>query len=82
MKHTATPWPMLCDMTPEQMMAWGAEESAARIEDLKDRTESGIRQAQLNADARRKQIGASRSQAAALVIDANRANRHAKASAA
>lgn len=77
MTHTATAWPKLREMTCEQMTAWGEAESLARQEDLKDRTEAGLLTAQRNANERRKLIGASLSQAATLVLDANRALRRA-----
>lgn len=72
-------WPSYRDMTAEQMLAWGRAEQLQRIEDLKDRTPEGLRKAQANAEQRRKAIGASRSVAATLVMDASRAARIAKA---
>lgn len=68
-------WPMYSDMTGEQRMAWGVAEAAARIADLSIRSAEGLKAAQANAEARRKMIGASRSAATAMVIDANREKR-------
>ncbi|MDG9972955.1 hypothetical protein [Stenotrophomonas sp. GD04032] len=65
-------WPNYREMTAEQMLAWGLEESEARQADLRVRTAEGLAAAQANAEARRKLIGASRSAAASMVIDANR----------
>lgn len=69
----------LNEMTPEQMLAWGKAEHAARIADLSIRTPEGLAAAQKNAEARRKAIGASRSAASAMVIDATRAMRQESA---
>lgn len=79
-KHTPPPWPDYRDMTPEQMLAWGAAESAARQADLAGvKGLDSLRQAQERAKQRRQVIGASENAAAAMVIDANRAARIAKA---
>jgi hypothetical protein len=75
-----TPWPDYRDMTPEQMAAWGAAESEARQADLRGiASAEALKRAQENAEQRRKAIGASRSAASSMVIDANRAARIAKA---
>lgn len=79
MSTQQTSWPSYGDMTAEQMLAWGRAEQLQRIEDLKDRTPAGLRTAQANAEQRRKAIGAGRSVAATLVMDASRANRIANA---
>lgn len=71
------PWPMYRDMTGEQMLEWGKAESAARQADLTVRSAEGLRQAQANAETRRKAIGASRNAAADMVICANRQVRRA-----
>lgn len=64
------------DMTAEQMLDWGVNESAARKADLAaDRSQEGLSAAQLKAESRRKLIGASRSAAASMVIDAQRQKR-------
>lgn len=63
------------DMTDEQCLAWGREESAARIADLAVRSADGLRIAQANADVRRKAIGATSGQAADMVIRANRGSK-------
>lgn len=65
------------DMNDADMSAWGAAESAARQEDLKVRSAEGLRAAQANAETRRKAIGATRGQAADMVIRANREARRA-----
>ena len=78
-----TPWPNYRDMTAEQMLAWGAAESASRQADLAGvKSAEALKLAQQQAERRRKAIGASRSAAAAMVIDANRAARIAKAGSA
>ena len=69
------------DMTADEALAWGADEHAARVADLADRTPGGLQRAQEAAERRRKAIGASRSQAAAMVSDAGRARRRAEAAA-
>lgn len=74
-----TSWPSYGDMTAEQMLAWGRAEQLQRLEDLKDRTPAGLRTAQANAEQRRKAIGAGRSVAATLCMDASRADRIARA---
>lgn len=63
-------WPQYRDMTAEQALEWGEAERAARMADLQVRTADGLRQAQANAESRRKAIGATRSQASVLVNDA------------
>lgn len=78
----AVKWPDYRDMTSEQMLAWGRAEQQQRIEDLKVRTPEGLRAAQANAEQRRKEIGAGRSVAATLCMDATRAERIAKARSA
>jgi hypothetical protein len=65
------------DMTDAQMLAWGRAESLARQEDLQVRSAEGLKQAQANAETRRKLIGATRSQASDMVIRANREARRA-----
>lgn len=61
------------DMSDEEMLAWGAAESAARKADLAaSRTPAGLLAAQENANQRRKLIGATMGQAADMVIRANR----------
>jgi hypothetical protein len=61
------------DMTDEQMLAWGAAESAARIADLAEvKSAEALAAAQAKAKARRKLIGASIGQATSMVIRANR----------
>lgn len=68
-----TSWPNYRDMTAEQMLAWGIEESRLRQEDLKDiRSAEALKAAQDNAARRRKAIDASRSAASSMVIEANR----------
>lgn len=66
------------DMTEAQLLAWGQAESAARIADLAVRSAEGLKAAQENAETRRKAIGATRGQAADLVVLANRAARIAE----
>lgn len=66
------------DMTEAQLLAWGQAESAARIADLAVRSAEGLKAAQANAETRRKAIGATRGQAADLVVLANRAARIAE----
>jgi hypothetical protein len=68
-------WPNYRDMTPEQMLAWGAAEHQARMADLTDRTAEGLNRAQANCEVRRKAIGASLSAAASMVRDASVARR-------
>lgn len=68
-------WPQYRDMTDAQMLEWGTSEAAARIRDLELRGPDGLRRAQENAEQRRKAIGATKTQAANLVIAANRAPR-------
>jgi len=68
-------WPQYSDMTPDQMLAWGLEEIAARQADLTIKTAGSIKAAQKNADARRKLIGASLDAASAMVVNANRQKR-------
>ncbi len=65
------------DMTDADMLAWGAAESDARKADLSVRSAEGLRVAQANAERRRKAINASVSQAANMVIRANREARRA-----
>lgn len=60
------------DMTDAQALAWGRAESIARKADLQIRSAEGLKQAQANAEARRKLIGATRGEAADIVIRANR----------
>jgi hypothetical protein len=72
-----TIWPNYRDMTPEQMQAWGVAERKARMADLEVRGAEGLRQAQANCEARRKAIGASKSAAASMVLDASRQERRA-----
>lgn len=61
------------DMTEAQMLEWGKAEGTARKADLEaNRTAEGLKTAQDNAEARRKQIGASRGQAADMVVLASR----------
>lgn len=61
------------DMTEAEMLAWGAAESRARIADLDGvRSADALKAAQAAAEARRKLIGATRGQAADMVIRANR----------
>lgn len=62
----------LRDMTPEQQLEWGRGEHAARKTDLEVRTPEGLRTAQVNAEHRRKLIGATKGQAADLVLAASR----------
>ena len=63
-------------MTDAQMLAWGIAESAARIADLDGvRSAEALKAAQQAAETRRKVIGATRGQAADMVILANRHNR-------
>jgi hypothetical protein len=65
------------DMTAEQMLAWGAQESAARQADLAEvKSKEALTAAQANCEARRKLIGATRGQATSMVLQANRAKRH------
>jgi len=66
------------DMTDAQMLEWGRLESLLRQADLQVRSAEGLKQAQANAETRRKLIGATRSQASDMVI---RANREARRSA-
>ena len=66
------------DMTEAQLLAWGQAEAAARIADLAVRSAEGLKAAQENAETRRKAIGATRGQAADLVVLANRAARIAE----
>lgn len=68
-------WPAYRDMTDEQLLEWGAAESAARQADLQLRGAEGLRQSQENAEQRRRAIGATKNQAADLVIRASRAAR-------
>jgi hypothetical protein len=76
----ATKWPNYRDMTAAQMLAWGTAESEARQADLSGvKSQASLLAAQSNAEVRRKAIGASRSAAASMVIDANRAKRRAQA---
>lgn len=64
------------DMTADQMLAWGHAESAARQADLADvKSQAALDQAQANAKARRRLIGASIGQATRMVVEANRAKR-------
>jgi len=70
-------WPLYSDMTSEQRMAWGVAEAAARIADLSIKSAEGLKAAQANAEARRKVIGASRSAATEMVMDATREKRRA-----
>jgi hypothetical protein len=70
-------WPCYRDMTPEQMLAWGIAERKARMADLEVRGAEGLRQAQANCEVRRKSIGASKSAAASMVLDASRQERRA-----
>jgi len=65
------------EMSDQEMLAWGAEESKARGVDLAVCSAEGLAQAQSNAKARRKAIGATRGQAADMVIRANREARRA-----
>lgn len=66
------------DMTSEQMLAWGASESKQRIADLAGvKSAEVLKSAQSAAEARRKLIGATRGQAADMVILANREARRA-----
>lgn len=60
------------DMTDAQMLEWGRLESLLRQADLQVRSAEGLKQAQANAETRRKLIGATRSQASDMVIRANR----------
>ena len=61
------------EMTAEQMLAWGAAESKQRIADLDGvRSAEALKAAQDAAETRRKLIGATRGQAANMVILANR----------
>ncbi len=62
-------------MTDDELIAWGREESAKRIVDLRDRTEQGLFNAQRNAETRRKAVGLSRGQAANAVSQAQRQDR-------
>lgn len=62
---------MFRDMTDAEQLAWGRAEREARTADLRLRGAEGLRRAQTNAEARRKVIGATRSQAARLVARAN-----------
>lgn len=63
-------------MTPEQRLQWGKTEAAARAADLAEvKGLEGIDQAQDNAVARRRLIGATRAQATRMVIEANRHSR-------
>lgn len=70
------------DMTPEQMLAWGHAERAARMADMEERTPEGLRAAQANAKTRRLAIGASAGQAAQMVVEANRDARRTEFDAA
>lgn len=67
------------DMSDEQMLAWGAQEHAARIAGLEDRSPEGLAKAQRAAEQRRKAIGATKGQAASMVHDAGVARRRAEA---
>lgn len=67
------------DMTEGQRLAWGAQERAARIRDLEDRSATGLEKAQLAAKGRRQLIDASESAASRMVADAGRAQRVAEA---
>lgn len=65
------------DMTGEQRLAWGRAESAARKDDLAViKSAEALATAQANAEQRRKLIGATRTQATGMVIEANRAARY------
>jgi hypothetical protein len=54
-------------MEHEALIAWGREEHAARLEDLKDRSEAGLARAQAAAKARRKAAGLTVSEAATAI---------------
>lgn len=66
------------DMTEVQRLAWGQSEAAARIADLAPRGAEALKTAQANAETRRKAIGATRGQAANMVVEANRLARRAE----
>jgi hypothetical protein len=61
------------DMTHAEQLEWGRLERAQRMRDLEVRGAYGLRAAQDAAEARRKAIGATRSQAGYAVIEARRA---------
>lgn len=64
------------DMTDAQQLAWGEAESTARIADLANvKSAEDLKAAQDAAVARRRLIGASRNQAAGMVIRSNRETR-------
>ena len=62
-------------MNYEEELAWAQAEHLARLEDFKVRTPDGLRQAQENAEQRRKVAGLSRSRAASLVHEAGHLRR-------
>ncbi len=71
--------PLYRDMTEAERLAWGQQESLARQADLAaDRSLKGLDRAKANARDRRRQIGATMSQATAMVVEANRAKRIAE----
>lgn len=72
-KHT--PGPLYRDMSSEERLRWGEEESAARKRDLSVRTPEGLARAKINAEARRMLIGASASAASEMVADFHRQQR-------
>lgn len=69
-------------MTAAEELAWAQAEHVARLADLTDRTPEGLRRAQANAEARRKAVGLSRSQAASAVLEAGRVRRREEMRAA
>lgn len=62
-------------------MEWGRAESEARKADLRIGGAMGLAVAQVNAEERRRAIGASASAATRMVIEANRAARRAAVTA-
>ncbi|MGH8158406.1 MAG: hypothetical protein ACREPQ_09810 [Rhodanobacter sp.] len=68
------------DMDDQARLEWGLKESDIRKVDLAaDRSAEGLKFAQGAAIRRRLEIGATRGQATAMVIDANRRERAARA---
>lgn len=70
------------EMSLDEQLEWGRVEGEARVVDLAERSEAGLKAAQQNAERRRKLIGASRGQAAEAVSRALRAKRVAEWEAA
>ncbi len=67
------------EMDEVQMLAWGATEHQARIADLAgQKSAETLKAAQEAAEQRRKAIGATRGQAADMVIRASREARRAQ----